>query len=109
MHHLFFYNHIFADVGQSENRYRKLACLMHSLRSCFKKKVFANATGMIESGSSKFRELMTYLVEEKIGGELTARIDARLQEARRSERMRARYMTLEWELASKYREGREEL
>lgn len=39
---------------------------MHSLRSYFKKKVFANATGMIESGSSKFRKLMTYLVEERI-------------------------------------------
>ena len=70
-------------------------------------KVFINAHGVSPDSSPAFKEFLKYITEAKVSGRLTERIENNLQEALKNEGMRAKYMTFEWELESKYREGME--
>ena len=54
------------------------------------------------------RELLRYVDKEDVTGNMSRRIETRVQEARNNERMRRKYMTWEWELAYAKRKAAEE-
>lgn len=68
-------------------------------------KVFLNAHGSPKEPNSILREFLDYLTTETVSGSLSRRIDNGLRDARKNEEMRLKYMTFEWELASKYEQG----
>ena len=71
-------------------------------------KVFVNTHGALENASPKMKEFIKYLSDGAVNGSLTERINERLARALRDEEGRAKYMTFEWALAKKYREGKED-
>ena len=70
-------------------------------------KVFLNAHGALKEASPALSEFLTYITDERVSGQLSGRIEQNLRDALKNERMRFKYMTFEWELQTKYREGME--
>lgn len=70
-------------------------------------KVFVNTNGRVESASPELVELLRYVKDEEVTGDLTKKLDGRVRNTRRNERRRAEYMTWEWELEYAKREAAE--
>ena len=70
-------------------------------------KVFVNAKGALDESSPLLEELLKYITDGTVSGALTERIETDVKEALKNEETRSKYMTFEWELATKYREGME--
>ena len=70
-------------------------------------KVFLNAKGALKDASPALCEFLKYIINEEVSGKLSGKIDENLRKALKNERIKAQYMTFEWELQAKYREGME--